>query len=192
MSQAPPSTISDSDWYKKQGGKLTLLDYSADLFKVRLLPPHCPRRPPDHRLCFTASLVVQVGTEIVHFFIDIDEETGKQKSIYAIGYISKIPTRGKYRGSRWVTYSDGEYPHDLLEEHHGRVWSFMESNRDYEYGAPEPPAPASIAGGVTEDHAPVSSVGAQPVIRDRHLIASDSDDDDVPLSERLKVRRVTC
>ena len=81
MSQAPPSTISDSDWYKKQGGKLTLLDYSADLFKVRLLPPHCPRRPPDHRLCFTASHVLQVGTEIVHFFIDIDEETGKRKAL---------------------------------------------------------------------------------------------------------------
>ena len=39
LPQAPPSTISDSEWYKQQGGKLTLLDYSADRIKVRLLPP---------------------------------------------------------------------------------------------------------------------------------------------------------
>ena len=105
---------------------------------------------------FTASLVVQVGTEIVHFFTDSDAETGKRESIYAIGYISKLPKRGK-RGSRWVMYEDGEFPHDLLEEHHGQIWSFIESNRDYfKQKAPPWIAPWIAPGFCTHDSIPTA------------------------------------
>ena len=131
--------------------------------------------------------MAQVGTEIVHFFTDSDEETGKPLSIYATGTISKVPLRGK-RGKLWVMYEDGEFSHELLEKHYGRLWSFIEFNLDYEYGPPESPFAPMEENAWGEEHAPVSSVGAQPVDR-----AEMSDnEDDLPLCQRSQVRRVTC
>ena len=97
-----------------------------------------------------------------------DPKTGEQTQIYATGTISKIPKRGG-RGKRWVLYDDGEFDHDLLPEHHGRLWSFIEFDTGFEFGAP-------LRGGVSS------------------YANSDSDSDseeDVPLNARRKVGQVT-
>ena len=39
LSQVPLQMICESDWYKQQGSKLKLLDYTSDLLKVRFVPP---------------------------------------------------------------------------------------------------------------------------------------------------------
>ena len=113
------------------------------------------------------SLVAQVGSDIVHFFMAPDPKTGEQTQIYATGTISKIPKRGG-RGKRWVEYDDGEFDHGLLPEHHGRLWSFIEWDTDFEFGAPLRGAVSSYANS-----------------------GSDSDsEEDTPLNARRKVGRL--
>jgi hypothetical protein len=69
---------------------------------------------------YTASCVVQIGSSIVHCF---KEDTASSCYIYAMGDITSFGKQGKV----WVTYDDGEFSHQLLPDHYGRVWAFVES-----------------------------------------------------------------